>query len=101
MITRIVLFKLTPAFATDEGRAETASLTRDALAALPMVQQVEVLGPADDATATSWDLAVRVDFDRVEDVATYRDHPDHRTLVDQTLAPRLAFVKAWNFGPLG
>ena len=33
----------------------------------------------------------------LEDVDPYREHPVHRSYVDDFLKPRLAVLKAWNF----
>ncbi|RMH36529.1 MAG: Dabb family protein [Deltaproteobacteria bacterium] len=97
MIERYVFIKLSDAHATDAGRAEVIAKTRDALAAIPGVQGVTVGAPADEASRASWDVSIAVRFARLEDVATYRDHPAHRAYVDEFLAPRAEVIKAWNF----
>jgi hypothetical protein len=37
--------------------------------------------------STTWDYAVVADFDSAEDYTTYRDHPDHRTIVTELVEP--------------
>lgn len=92
MIRRLVLLKL-----VDAGyRTEVATAARRDLPRVPGVRAVAVGTPA-DAESGVWDLVLQVDFDRVEDVGLYLNHPLHRAFVDQTLTPRVDVRKAWNF----
>jgi hypothetical protein len=97
MVERFVPIKLVDALANPAGRAETAARSREALLAVPGVRDVRVGIAADEATAASWDLVLVVVFDRLEDVEPYRVHPLHVAYVEEFLAPRTAFRKAWNF----
>ncbi|MCA9547875.1 MAG: Dabb family protein [Myxococcales bacterium] len=96
-VDRIVLVKLDGPYATPAGRAEVAAHTRTVFAKLPGVTDLRVGVPADDAAEKSWDLSITVRFARLADVDAYRVHPDHRTYVDEYLAPRMQVLKAWNF----
>lgn len=97
MIERHHYLKLKPEFATPEGRAEVAARCRAVLPGLPGVQAVVVGTPADDESAAAWDLTIMVRFAVLDDVAPYRADPAHRRFVDEFLAPRVEFKKAWNF----
>ena len=97
MVERLVLVKLDNANATPEGRKEIAEHTKHVLADLPGVKEVRVCGPADDRTATSWDLAIKVQFDDVSAVEPYLAHPTHRAYVDEYLGPKMVTIKGWNF----
>ncbi|MEQ1508626.1 MAG: Dabb family protein [Myxococcota bacterium] len=92
MIQRLVLLKL-----TDRSRRDAiAAEIRRVLPTIPGVRRVEVGRPA-DADAEVWDLMFAVWFDRLADVAVYRDHPDHVAFVAATLTPNVEVRKAWNF----
>lgn len=44
-------------------------------------------GPDLGLVSTTWDYAVVADFDTAEDYATYRDHPEHRTVITELVEP--------------
>jgi len=97
MVERIVLIKLRDDLANDVGRTEIAGrLVRD-IPGIAGVRGVTVQVPADSRSGQDWDLCLRVAFDAVEDIETYRSDPGHRALVDEYLRPRLEVLKAWNF----
>ncbi|MEQ1565099.1 MAG: Dabb family protein [Myxococcota bacterium] len=92
MIERLVLLKL-----VDGGyREEIAEAARRDLPRIPGVRRVRVGTPA-DADSAVWDLLLAIEFDRIEDVGLYLNHPIHRTFFDQVLSPRVEVRKAWNF----
>ena len=97
MIQRIVIFKLKDAYCNDAARAEFAERTREDLGALPQVRRVEVGVPADEASEASWDIAITLIFDSMDDVRAYIVDPDHRTYVDDFASPKIEVRKAWNF----
>lgn len=97
MIQRIVLIKLTDAFATPEGRRAAAEESRRRLAEVPGPVRLDVAVPADVSSAGSWDLAITLDFAAIEDVPTYIADPIHRAFVDGFIKPKQACLKAWNF----
>ena len=97
MIQRIVIFKLKKEYANDAARAEFAERTRKDLSALSQVRDVNVGVPADEASLASWDIAITLKFDSIEDVKAYIVDPDHRTYVDDYASPKIEVRKAWNF----
>ena len=97
MIQRIVLFKLKDEYCNDEARAEFVERTRRDLGSLDRVRSVTVGAPADDASKASWDIAITVHFDSMEDVKAYIPDPAHRAYVDGYAMPRVEVRKAWNF----
>jgi len=97
MIERVVLIKLNDNEANAEGRARVANHSRRVLPLLPGVVSVSIGTPASAEDAKSWDISIIVRFAQASDIPRYRDDPDHRAYVDQFLAPRMTFIKAWNF----
>ena len=97
MIQRIVIFKLKDEYCNDVARAEFAERTREDLGALPQVRRVEVGVPADEASEASWDIAITLLFDSMDDVKAYIVDPDHRAYVDGFASPKIEVRKAWNF----
>lgn len=80
-----------------DSAAEIAAHSLIVLRALPGVVAVEVGIPADEHARAAWDFAIMVRFARLEDVALYHDHPEHRRYMDDYLASRMQVLKAWNF----
>ena len=75
---------------TTAGQVDAAAA---ALAALP--SQIDVLmgyrfGPDAGVTEGSWDFAVVADLADAGDFPTYRDHPAHRAVVTDFMAPIIA-----------
>jgi hypothetical protein len=97
MIQRIVIFKLKEEYCNDAARAEFAERTRKDLGALPQVRSVTVGVPADEASKASWDIAITVQFESMEDLEAYIVDPQHRTYVDGYASPKIEVRKAWNF----
>lgn len=97
MIQRIVIFKLRDEYANDGARAEFAERTREDLSALSQVRAVTVGVPADDASKASWDIAITVQFESMDDLKAYIVDPDHRRYVDYYASPKIEVRKAWNF----
>lgn len=97
MIERFVMLKLTAEHANPEGRVAVAQSAREVLPGVPGIRSVKTGLPADEKTTGSWDVALLVRFERIEDVAPYIAHPVHRAWVDDYLKPRLECIKTWNF----
>lgn len=97
MTSRFVMLKLTEDYATPAGRAEVVRHSLAVLPTVPGVTGARAGGPADPATAQSWDISLVIEFARVEDIELYMVHPIHRAYVDDFLVPRVACRKAWNF----
>ncbi|MEA2023094.1 MAG: Dabb family protein [Actinomycetota bacterium] len=73
--------------------AEQVDAATTALRALP--SQIDVLtrykcGPDAGITDGSWDYVVVADVADSDDFATYRDHPAHRAVVTDFMAPIIA-----------
>jgi hypothetical protein len=81
-------------FCFNEGTtAEQIDAATAALAALPA--QIAVLigyrfGPDAGITEGSWDYVVVADLADAGDFPTYRDHPAHRAIVTDFMAPIIA-----------
>jgi hypothetical protein len=97
MIQRIVLFKLKDEYCNDAARAEFVERTGKDLGALRQVRKITVGAPADEASEASWDIAITLYFDSMEDVRAYIPDPAHRAYVDGYAMPRIEVRKAWNF----
>ena len=97
MVERYVFIKLKDEYATEEGRQEVIERTFGDLRAVPGLKKLIVGNPADEAAERSWDISIVAVFDRLEDVAPYLAHPDHRRYVDEFLKPRREIIKYWNF----
>ncbi len=97
MIIRTVLVKLKDEWANDTARVTLANVGQAALAAIPGVKAAQGLIPADDAAEASWDLMYQVHFDNLDDVETYRVHPDHISFLDTHLNPKAEVKKVWNW----
>jgi len=95
-IERHVYIKLNADHATDRGRTEVVERTRT-LATIPGVRNCEVGVAADANALTAWDVTIRLTFDSIDAVEPYRDHPVHRSYLEEFLKPRLSVLKAWNF----
>jgi hypothetical protein len=97
MIERIVLIKLTEEHTTASARAVIAEESRRRLGDVLGPIGVTVATPADDKASDSWDLAITVRFEVLDDVPGYLADPLHRAYVDEYLLPKVACLKAWNF----
>lgn len=97
MIERYHFLKLKPEFRSDEHRRDTLTRVRAVLPTVPGVLSVTAGEPADEEAAAGWDVSIVVRFASLADVAPYRADPTHRRFVDEVLAPRVEFKKAWNF----
>jgi len=97
MIQRIVIFELKKEYRNDTARAEFAERTLKDLSALPQVRSVTVGVPADEPSKASWDIAITVQFESMEDLEAYIVDPAHRAYVDGYASPKIEVRKAWNF----
>lgn len=97
MIERVVLVKLKPEHADEARRRAISERALAELAGLPGVAGVTAGGPADPASAASWDVIIAVRCRSAADLEAYRAHPVHRRFADDFLAPLCDVRKAWNF----
>lgn len=96
MIENHVYLRFKPEFADAGGRAEAAAKCK-VLSEIPQVRKLRVCIPADSHAQAAWDMALVVEFDSLEDFATYAEHPVHERFVSGFLKARIAVVKHWNF----
>ena len=97
MIERVVLVKLAAAHATPEGQGVIVDAALAMLPTIPGVLAVTAGAPADEPSATSWDVLIVTRFASRETMACYPDHPIHRRFVDEIVAPRSEVRKVWSF----
>lgn len=76
MIRHVVMFQWKPDF----DPAEWFALVRDLPSRIPQIKSLSV-GTDVLRGARSFDAAIVADFDQIEDVAVYTDHPDHQPLI--------------------
>jgi hypothetical protein len=96
MVVRYVFAKLKTEHTSDAERRKTAKHSKATLLGIKGVKEVRVGVPADDKSATAWDLSIEIHFDRIEDVEPYRVDPVHKAYLDDYLGPRTEMKKAWN-----
>ena len=97
VISRIVLAKFHPEYATDAERQYAAQHTRALFARFPDVAGIEVGVPSDASSVEAWDLCLQVRFESQERLEAYTVDPDHVDYVKTFLNPRAVVKKAWNF----
>ena len=97
VIERFVMLKFKDADANAASRQEVLERAKDMLPRVPGVTGVRVGVPGDADAERSWDVALVVQFDKIEDVAPYIVDPLHRQFVDEVLVPRVECRKVWNF----
>lgn len=88
MLRHVVMFRWT-SDASDADKDHVAS----GLAALPdLVPTIRAyrFGPDAGINEGNFDFAVVADFDDVAGYLTYRDHPSHRAVITEHIAPILA-----------
>ncbi|MER5673701.1 Dabb family protein [Pseudonocardia alni] len=76
MIRHVVLFRWRAGF----DPAEWLDRVRELPGLIPQLRNLSA-GPDVLGLDRSWDAAVVADFDRIDDVAVYTDHPAHRPLI--------------------
>ncbi len=88
MLRHIAMFRFVNG--ADPGAVARLTAALDALpAAIPEIVAYE-LGPDLALSDGSWDFAVVGDFADIDGWRTYRDHPVHRAVIGEHLAPLLA-----------
>ncbi len=75
-IRHVVLFRWKPGF----DPTEWLTLMRGLPDRIPQIKNLSV-GPDVLGADRSFDAAIVADFDRIEDVAAYTDHPAHQGLI--------------------
>lgn len=81
MIRHVVLFRWRAGFDPSEWLEQVRALP----GRIPQLRSLSA-GPDVLHADRSWDAALVAEFDRLEDVATYTDHPAHRPLIEISAA---------------
>lgn len=81
MIKHIVLFKLAP-FAEGNSKQENALYLKERLEDLPSLipelLKIDVFINDPDASSENYDLILITEFESLEDLDVYTNHPDHQ-----------------------
>jgi hypothetical protein len=97
MIQRFVFVRFRPEVQADAALEAIAAAVARVFPGLPGVTGAQVSRPADEQAAAGWDLCLTVQFDSIDAVPGYVDHPDHVAFVQAEMAPRILVKKSWNF----
>ena len=97
MFERFVFVKLKEEWANETGRAELIEQTRRVLPAVPGVLSVRAGVAADAHAAKGWDLCLVLRFDSLDDIESYRVHPEHQAYLEEVLGPKVEAKRVWNF----
>ena len=95
MFRHVVMFRF-----TDEATDEQKEAIRAGLGRLPdLISEIRAYRFGDDAGLNegNFDFVVTADFDDADGFLAYRDHPDHKKLVAEVLAPCVAKRAAVQF----
>jgi hypothetical protein len=85
MFRHVVMFTWTED-ATEEQKAEVAKRLRELPAMIPELKAYAI-GPDAGINDGNFDFAVVADFDSPDDYLVYRDHPVHRAVIAEFIAP--------------
>jgi hypothetical protein len=85
MLRHVVLFSWT-AEATDEQKERVAAEVRRLPALIPGIRALE-FGPSAGINPGAFDFGLMADFDDADGYRAYRDHPEHRAIVDRFINP--------------
>mgnify|MGYP000859077981 FL=1 len=88
MIRHVVIFRWQPDTEAAAVAAVSSGLTDLAARMLGVVRYEH--GPDVGINEGNFDYAVVADFDDVDAFVEYRDHPEHRALIVERIAPHLA-----------
>ena len=95
MLRHVVMFRWTP-----EASAEAKARVAAGLAALPAaIETIRAyrFGPDAGLADGNWDFVVVADFTDADGFIAYRDHEDHRALIEQRIRPILSERAAVQF----
>ncbi len=97
MYDRFVFVKFKDEWANDKRVAEFVAESRNVLPKLPGVLRVRAGRPADAHAGKGWDACLVLGFNSLEEIETYRVHPDHVAFLENFLGPRVEAKRVWNF----
>lgn len=81
MIRHIVMFKLKESITPEERNnqiRESFELTKDFKAEIPALVEFKLVANSDQAPASNYDIALICDFDSMEGLDQYQEHPVHK-----------------------
>lgn len=95
MLCHVVLFRWKPS-TTD---ADVAAISLGLGELLPVIPEIRSYRFGSDVALNdgTYDFAVVAGFDTRDDYLVYRDHPAHRTLISERIAPQIADRSAVQF----
>ena len=85
MIRHVVLFRWTPEATAEQKQRVSAELSR-LPALVPSLRDYRI-GANLGVNPGTFDFAVAADFDDVDGYLAYRDHPEHRAIVEKFIRP--------------
>ena len=85
MIRHVVLFRWTPEATAEQKRRVAEELSR-LPALVPSLRDYRI-GANLGVNPGTFDFAVAADFDDVDGYLAYRDHPEHRAIVEKFIRP--------------
>jgi len=88
MIRHAVTFRWTED-ATEEQKKQVAAEVARLPSLVPSLRALR-FGPDLGINEGNFDFAVVADFDDVAGYVTYRDHPEHRAIIDRVIRPIVA-----------
>ncbi|MGL5434431.1 MAG: Dabb family protein [Lachnospiraceae bacterium] len=80
MLRHIVMFKLSESITPEERKAqlqEAFDLTKDFKADIPTLVDFQLVTNSDQAPVSNYDIALICDFDSIEGLDQYQEHPTH------------------------
>ena len=85
MLRHVVLLRWTPE-ATCEQKERVSAELRRLPALIPSIRALQ-FGPSAGINPGAFDFGLVADFDDADGYRAYRDHPDHRAVVDTFINP--------------
>ena len=95
MIRRVVLVEIRREYRKD--LAQIADHTREVLAQVPGVHDLEVFTAADPRTSREWQPCIQLELDDLDAAERYRVDPIHRAYADVYLAPLRGKIRVLHF----
>lgn len=97
MFERFVYVKLKEEWDNDAGRAAVVAEAGRVLPTVPGVLRCRAGVPAAEGLAKGWDICISLQFASLDEIESYRVHPDHQKFLDEFLSPRAEAKRVWNF----
>lgn len=95
MLRHVVMFRWKPSSTSDDVATIAAGLS-ELPPAIPEIRSYR-FGHDAGVNEGTFDFAVVADFETKDDYLVYRDHPAHRAVIDERIAPHIADRAAIQF----